>query len=40
MGWLGIRLDRYLNWETIAAMIEEAYWTRAGKAPGAGRLSR
>jgi hypothetical protein len=23
MGWLGIRLDRDLNWETIAVMIGE-----------------
>jgi hypothetical protein len=37
MGWLGIRLDRDLRWETIAAMIEEAYWTRTGKAPDADR---
>ena len=37
LGWLGIRLDRDLDWEAIATMMEDAYLTRAGKAPGPRR---
>jgi hypothetical protein len=40
MGLLGIHLDRDLDWETIVTMIEDAYWTHSGKAPGSDRLAR
>jgi hypothetical protein len=30
-GWLGVRLDRALDWEEIAAIVEDAYRTIAPK---------
>jgi hypothetical protein len=31
-GWIGVRLDRGLDWETIAGAIEDAYVTVAPKS--------
>ncbi len=30
-GWLGVRLDRHLRWDTIAGLAEDAYLTVAPK---------
>lgn len=32
LGWVGVRLDRRLNWKRIAEAIEDAYLTVAPKA--------
>lgn len=30
-GWVGVRLDRGVAWKEVAAVVEEAYATRAAK---------
>ena len=39
LGWLGIRLDRDVEWEQLAGLIEQAYLNRA-PAPRGGKLTR
>jgi hypothetical protein len=39
-GWIGVRLDRGLEWDAIAGAIEEAYIAVAPKALVAAALSR
>jgi hypothetical protein len=31
-GWLGVRLDRQPDWETVAGLVEDAYEVAALKA--------